>query len=258
MNFIQSKKCICKDGSHLPIPLSAALSEFEETAKLIHAEVEETAKLLHQRFQAVNYTVPAHLVLQNLFHQLFACISQVMDVDTITVLLPTEDGQQLAVCATLGLEEEIVEGIQIPIGRGFAGRIAASCEPTIVDDLAKVEVVSPILRDKGIRSMLGVPLLVKDEVIGVFHIGTFRPRQFTEDDAQLLRFVADHIGVVLNCLQISRPFIAKNSVLIWEKFALNCSHQKASQTIKKFTFYSYLTDLLELASPFLRLTLTFC
>jgi len=57
----------------------------------------------------------------------------------------------------------------------------------IVEDLSKVEIVSPILRNKGIRSMVGIPLLVKEQGSGVFHVGTFRSRQFTSDDVQLLR-----------------------------------------------------------------------
>jgi len=43
----------------------------------------------------------------------------------------------------------------------------------IVDDLSKVEVVSPILQN-GIQSMVGVPA-GRNQVIGVFHVGTFRP-----------------------------------------------------------------------------------
>jgi GAF domain-containing protein len=209
---------LCKGDSRFPIPLSAALAEVEETAELIHAEVEEIAEP-HQHL-ALTYTVPVHLVLQNLLHQLLDCMRQVMAVDTVAVLLQTQDGQQLAVCATLGLEEEITEGIRIPLGRGFAGRIAASCKLKIVDDLSTVEVVSPILRNKGLQSMLGVPLLIEDQVIGVFHVGTVRPRHFIKDDAQLLQLIADRIGLAIEHLAISRPSIIKGSALVWEKFAL--------------------------------------
>ncbi|MBW4448118.1 MAG: GAF domain-containing protein [Spirirestis rafaelensis WJT71-NPBG6] len=117
-----------------------------------------------------------------------------MNADTITILLPTKNGQQLAVCASVGLEEEIVEAVRIPIGQGFAGRIAASGEQMIVDDLSKVDVVSPILRNKGIQSMIGVPLLLKDKAIGVFHVGTYRHCEFTKDDVQRLQLVGDRIG----------------------------------------------------------------
>lgn len=250
-----NKKYICKNGSRLPIPLSAALAEIEETAELIHTEVEEIAELIHQRL-ALTETVPAHLVLQNLLHQLLVCMRQVMNVDTVAVLLQTEDGQQLAVCATLGLEEEITEGIRIPIGRGFAGRIAASCELMIVDDLSKVEVVSPILRNKGLQSMLGVPLLVKDRVIGVFHIGTVRPRQFSRDDTQLLQLIAERTGLAIARLPISTSSIAKGSALVREN-ALTCSFQKLSRTIKNFSFHPLPTGFLELAPSPLRLNFDF-
>lgn len=162
--------------------------------------VEQTAQLSHQHLQTVNKTVPLHLVLENMLHALLDCIRQFMQTDTIAVLLQTKSGQQLAVRATIGLKEEIVEEIRIPIGRGFAGQIAASRKLMVVDDLSKVEVVSPILRNKGIRSMVGLPLLVKDRVIGVFHVGTFRSRQFTKDDAQLLQFIADRIGLAIEPL----------------------------------------------------------
>jgi transcriptional regulator with GAF, ATPase, and Fis domain len=233
------------NGSRLPIPLNAALTEVEETTEMIHVEFEEAAELLYQRFQAVIDTVPAHLVLQNLLYQLLDCIRQVIAVDTVAVLLQTEDGQHLAVRATLGLEEEVTEGIQIPIGRGFAGCIAASCELRIVDDLSKVEVVSPILRNKRLKSMLGVPLLAKDRVIGVFHVGTVRSRQFTQDDARLMQLVADRMGLAIDRLAISRLCTTKAEPLVREKLALTCSRPKLSQKIRNFAFHH--TGCLKLA-----------
>jgi GAF domain-containing protein len=258
LNFTQSKKYICEDGRQLPNLLSAALAEVEETAELLYDEVEVAiAKQLHHYF-AFTDVVPINLFVQTLLHQLLSCTRQVMNADTVAVLLKTEDGQQLAVRATLGLEEEMTQEIRIPLGRGFAGRIAASREVAIVDDLSKVEVVSPILRHKGLQSMLGVPLLVKDRVIGVFHVGTILPRQFTEEDAQLLKLVADHVGLAIERLAISRPSITNGSVLIRrEKFALICSLQKISRTIGNLDFHPLPKVLLELALP-RRLAPTFC
>lgn len=234
MNFKQNQEYICKNGKRLPIALSNALAEVEETAELIYDEVEEAvADLLYQDI-ALTDSVPTDLILQTLLHQLLICIRRVMDVDTVAVLLKTKYGQQLAVRAALGLEEEITEGIRIPLGRGFAGRIASQGAMMSVDDLSTVEVVSPILRNKGLQSMLGVPLLVKNEVIGVFHIGTARPRQFTNDDAYLLQLVADHVGLVvvrLKFLELSTP---KVSMLNREEFASTHLLQQISRTIRNF------------------------
>ncbi|MBE9035964.1 GAF domain-containing protein [aff. Roholtiella sp. LEGE 12411] len=125
-----------------------------------------------------------------------------MSVDTVTLLLPTTDKQNLFVYATIGLKEEIVENIQIPVGQGIAGRIAASNEPMIVNDLSKVEIISPILRQKGLRSLVGVPLPVKQGVTGVLHVGTFQSHQFTERDVQQLQLVTHRLRLKLADIEL--------------------------------------------------------
>lgn len=160
-------------------------------------EVEQSAQTSHQNnFSSTSHKFPPVLI-ENLLQALLECMRQAMQVDTVTVLLRAEDGQQLAVRATLGLEEEIATQVRIPIGEGFAGHIAAQKEQMIVEDLAQVEVVSPVLRQKGLHSMLGVPMLAEDKLIGVFHVGTYRPRQFTHSEAQTLQYIADRISLAI-------------------------------------------------------------
>ena len=84
--------------------------------------------------------------------------------------------------------------MRIPIGRGFAGRIAAERAAIYIADVDHAEILNPILREKGIRSLLGVPLIVEAEVIGVLHVGTLTPREFTNDDAALLQLAAARGG----------------------------------------------------------------
>jgi len=63
-------------------------------------------------------------------------------------------------------------------------------------------VLNPVLLDKGIRSLLGVPLLVHgSEVLGVLHVGTVRDRVFTAADAMLLQLAADRAAMALESLR---------------------------------------------------------
>lgn len=135
-----------------------------------------------------------------------------MSVDTVTLLLPTINQQNLAVYVTLGLEEEILQQILIPIGEGFAGRIAASQKPMIVDNLNEVEIVSPVLRHKGLRSLVGIPLPIKQSEIGVLHLGAFQSHKFTEHDVQKLQLVAN---LIKSMIEDTNKFSIKNS-LHWE------------------------------------------
>ena len=67
---------------------------------------------------------------------------------------------------------------------GFAGRIAAERRPVVLDRIDETTVANPILWEKGIKSMLGVPLMAAGRVIGVLHVGTLQARRFTTEEAE--------------------------------------------------------------------------
>src|SRR5690606_8226504 len=110
-------------------------------------------------------------------------------VDTAAVLLLEDD--MLWVRAAVGLEEEIETGFGVPVGEGFAGRVAAERRPLLraageVGALVK----SDILRHRGVQALYGVPLLHGEELIGVVHIGSLTAPGFSEQDRLMLGSMA--------------------------------------------------------------------
>jgi signal transduction histidine kinase len=165
-----------------------------------HARVFEAESRARQRLehvQAVTDAALAHLELDELFAVLLPRIRDILEADTCAVLLLDEETDELAARAAVGIEEEVEQGVRIPLGGGFAGRIAASKQPVILDDVDHADVLNPILRQKGIKSMLGVPLLVDGNASGVIHVGTLVPRRFTADDVELLQLVADRVAIAI-------------------------------------------------------------
>lgn len=145
--------------------------------------------------QVVTDAALAHLDIEDLFHVLLDRVREILQVDTAAVLLLDATSSYLVATAARGLEEEVVQGVRIPMGRGFAGRIAAEKQAVILDHVDHTTVLNPILRARGVTSMLGVPLLSSGEVLGVLHVGTLHPRAFTAGDADLLQLVADRIAL---------------------------------------------------------------
>jgi signal transduction histidine kinase len=139
----------------------------------------------------------AHLRLDELLGALLERTRQILEVDTCAILLIDEGTNELVARAALGIEEEVDQGVRIPVGGGFAGRIAAEKQPVILDDVDHAHVLNPILREKGIKSMLGVPLIVEGEVRGVLHVGSLRPRAFHTDEVELLQLVADRAALAI-------------------------------------------------------------
>lgn len=145
----------------------------------------------------------AYLSLEELLSALLGRIRDGLQADTAALLLLDEDRGVLVARAARGLEEEVRQGVQIPLARGFAGRVAATAQPIVIEDLDSFEVVNPILRQKGIRSMLGVPVLAEGRVIGVMHIGTLRRRTFDPEDISLLQLAADRVALAIDRARLS-------------------------------------------------------
>jgi anti-sigma regulatory factor (Ser/Thr protein kinase) len=141
----------------------------------------------------------AYLDLEDLLTELLSRTVDILQADTAAVLLIDDDGRTLSARAAMGLEEEVERGFRLPIGRGFAGRVAATRAPVVIPDLddAPVTPVNPLFREKEVRSLLGVPLIVEGEVIGVIHVGSLTKRDFSEGDVQLLQLVADRVALAV-------------------------------------------------------------
>ena len=168
--------------------------------------------------QVVSDAALAHLSPDDLLDELLARVRDVLGADTCAVLLFDEETEELVARAAKGLEEEVEQGVRIPIGRGFAGRIAAEQRPVVIDDVDHSYVLNPILREKGVKSLLGAPLITNGRVLGVIHIGTLKHRKFQASDVELLQVVAQRVALavdralvyerVVQLTQVQREFIA--------------------------------------------------
>jgi signal transduction histidine kinase len=150
-----------------------------------------------RRLQSVTDAALAHLRLDELLGALLERTRQILEVDTCAILLLDEDTNELVTRAALGLEDEVQQGMRVPVGGGFAGLIAAEKRPVILDDVDHAHVLNPLLREKGIKSMLGVPLVVEGEVRGVLHVGSLAPRAYEDGEVELLQLVADRAALAI-------------------------------------------------------------
>ena len=139
-----------------------------------------------------------YLPLEPLLRELLERIAVAIASDTAAILLLDESRDVLVARAAMGIEEEVRRGVTIPVGAGFAGRIALEREPLAIPDVNRAEILNPLLHERGIASLLGVPLLVDGRVIGVLHVGTLHRRDFTDDDVRLLRVAGDRAAMAID------------------------------------------------------------
>lgn len=150
--------------------------------------------------QAITDAELSRLDDEDLLAELLDRTRGILKADTAAVLLLDAAGGHLVAAAASGLEDEVRQGVRIPLGHGFAGRIAADRQAVILDRVDPTTVVNPVLLAKGVQSMIGVPMMAGARVIGVMHVGSLTGRRFTPEDAELLQLAADRAALAVQTM----------------------------------------------------------
>jgi signal transduction histidine kinase len=110
--------------------------------------------------------------------------------DCAAILL--REGDQLALRAALGLDEDLAAGFTEKVGEGFAGAVAQRRAPMQLRWAARDALVrGESLRKRGVRALYGVPLLDADELVGVALIGSLVAFEIPEHEQRLFAALTD-------------------------------------------------------------------
>ena len=209
-----------------------------EHARLFEAE--RAARKRLEDIQAITDAALAHLDVEDLLSVLLPRIRDILTADTCAVLLLDAETDELVARSAIGIEEEVEQGVRIPMGGGFAGRVAATQQPVILDNLDHAHVLNPILREKGIRSMLGVPLIVRGRSIGVMHVGTLVLRTFTQTDVELLQIVAERVALAVERAQLHQEMVMLDQLKL--NFVAIASHELRTPATSVYGVFATLVE----------------
>ena len=160
-------------------------------------EQREDALWRLRRLQDITDVVLLSLPPVALIDELMHRLRDALGADTVRILLASDDGKHLHGGGAVGLGDTSQWQDELPIGHGFAGRIAATRKPLVITPPTySSEILSPALR--RLEHVAGVPLLVGDDLVGVVHVGHRSPHGFDDDDLQLLFLAADRIALAID------------------------------------------------------------
>jgi PAS domain S-box-containing protein len=164
-------------------------------AEAARAEAERTAATIG-RLQAVADAALTERDLDVLGPTILERTREVVDAEAAALLVVQEDGSLSLLTSDPSTCPNRPE--RVPAGVGIAGRVLATRVPVLLNDPPASELADPSILDVGISSMLGVPLIVRDELIGVIEIGVCKPRRLGPDDVDLLRLTADRVALAID------------------------------------------------------------
>ncbi len=154
-----------------------------------------------ERVEVALDTALMRLSLDDLLRELLDRAREALKADTATLLLMNAEGDALTVRAARGLDDDNIHQARVPVGKGFAGRIAHTREPLFLPNTRQFEAVSEYLRE-NLRSVVGVPLLLGDQLLGVLHVGSITLREFSQSDIWLLQQIAERAALAIDRTQL--------------------------------------------------------
>jgi len=152
----------------------------------------------------VSRTVTSPLYLDQMLGVVTEMAARVMGAKATSLHLLDDASGQLLLRATHNIGTTEQQFSSIALGRGIAGQVAASGQPIIVPDVhADDRYLTRALADvEGWVSVLSVPLVVRDRVVGVFGCFTGSHHEFTPKEVELFQTLANQTALAIENAQL--------------------------------------------------------
>lgn len=198
-NFLMTSVNMLIQNSIQKYEIEEASSLLAENYKLRNKAEERVNRLT--ALNKVSSIVNSTLDLETLLKNTIALISDVMGVEICSLMLLEGEPRTLRIVVAHGLDEGIIKSTVIKPGDGIAGYVAKTGRPLLIPDISRDPLFSKYSRtgaDYRTKSVLSVPLIIKEKVIGVINVNNkIASDVFNDSDLQLLETLATQIATAI-------------------------------------------------------------
>jgi len=159
-----------------------------------HQQLEQKITILEQLI-SISRRLNSTLEMRRLLQQIVDSAQELTHADGASILL-MEDEQTLRFAATSGPAANVLEIVEVPIKGSLAGWVVKNREMAIVEDAQSDPRLYNIQTIGTTQSIIAVPMIFGDEVIGVLESVTMKARySFTPQDMETLETLASIAAV---------------------------------------------------------------
>jgi signal transduction histidine kinase len=206
---------------HMAATLGSHIGQFIGRASA-EADQRKALKQL-RRLQDVTETALANLPLKQLFENLLSKVCDALGCDMSVALLLDENAGELYVGAAFGPNVDSVQKFRLRVGESLAGRVAEERRFIMVQDATKDLSIRPELRGLGFQTIVAIPLLARDRLIGVLEVGSLANRDFTIDDIEFIQLLGRQVAIAIENSSLYED--ARDANRIKDRFLSIASHE---------------------------------
>ncbi|MFB0536453.1 MAG: GAF domain-containing protein [Anaerolineae bacterium] len=229
-------------------PVSSNLSDIVERK---HSRDEELFAL-----DAIAALVNRSTDLEEILNNTLVTALEVTETDAGGIFVRDEETNELRLVAHSGLWPELTQRIRESQGDqgSLFGRVAQKGSPIVVEDIAREPGLSD-LAGEGHQALVGVPLSLRETLLGMMIVTSHSPRQFAPEDMTFLTCVSNQLGTAFEKIRLYQEVerraeetavlhdigVATASTLeLYE--ALELIYEQVGRTMKISTFFVALYD----------------
>lgn len=147
----------------------------------------------------ISNAITSDLYLGDVLKLIVTLTANVMQAKICALWLLDSNTNELRIRATQAMSQDYLKERSIKVGEGIVGLVAKEKKPVVITDVLKDARYKEkqLAKKEGLVSMLSVPMLVKDKLIGVINCYTTKAYKFTKGDIGLLSTVANQAAVAI-------------------------------------------------------------
>lgn len=154
----------------------------------------------YRRLIDISRDLASTLDLDNLLNRIIRAAAAITDAQAASILLYDDAARQLNFQVATNLDLQTMRGLVVPLEGSIAGWIVTNRRPVRVadahDDSRFYQNVEQVTRFTT-ESMLGIPLITKDKIVGVLEAINKRSGEFTEADEDLMLVLGAQAAVAI-------------------------------------------------------------
>ncbi len=158
----------------------------------------------------VSRAISSNRYLEEILLLIVGMTAELMGSKICSLMLLDDQKQELVIKATQSLSENYRTKPPIKVGESVSGRAVQEKRPIVVKNVTQEKGYKypEIAKAVGLRSLISVPMMVKNRAIGVLNCYTTTEHDFLQEEVQLLSAVANQAAVAI-----------ENTELLTEKIA---------------------------------------
>ena len=183
----------------------------ENTSELVKANTgllelrKDLSRKVRQKTKALSFLyrierdVSTKLKMGEVLKLVVERVSSILNVKICSILLINHKTGKLSIKCAKGLEQKILNGTEIEVGDKISGWVVKHNKGVLVRNIEKDFRFAKRSEEKYYnKSLMSVPLAIKDKVIGVLNVNNKKSRKiFNQEDFRLLKEIAAQVAIVI-------------------------------------------------------------